>query len=248
MIHYITYIKDVIGNNYLGIKVDDQVVKPFLEKMKTDLGDKFDEFTSNQQKRDRGSYHMTVINVMDFNKLAKSIGHDKFLKQVSQLFTQQIDDIKMMGLGKASRNENTAYFVVCNSKKLDEIRKMYGLKEHDFHITLGFRHKDVFGVRKNQVFEPNKEFIDRIKSKFLEKENFNFVRNIGNFDENPELEIIPISISDDYLKVKVGDNILNIGLIDTKDGEKLWILNRYIDDKDEKRVPMTTIIEFLKEK
>ena len=83
MIHYITYIKDVIGNNYLGIKVDDQVVKPFLEKMKTDLGDKFDEFTSNQQKRDSGSYHMTVINVMDFNNLAKSIGHDKFLKQVS---------------------------------------------------------------------------------------------------------------------------------------------------------------------
>ena len=142
----------------------------------------------------------------------------------------------MMGLGKASRNENTAYFVVCNSKKLDEIRKMYGLKEHDFHITLGFKHKDVFGVRKNKVFEPNKEFIDRIKSKFLEKENFNFVRNIGNFDDNPELEIIPISISDDYLKVKVGDNILNIGLIDTKDGEKLWISNRYIDDKDEKRV------------
>lgn len=246
MIHYLTYIKDVIGNNYIGIKFNNQLVQPFLDELKSHLGDKYDEYTELQQKRDRGSYHMTIINVMDFNKLSKNIGHDKFLKEISELFKYQIDDIKMMGVGKAQRNENAAYFIVCRSEKLDAIRKRYGLKEHDFHITLGFKWKDVFGVRKNQVMDKKKEFLNKIKQEFIEKENFNFVRRIENFNENPDTEIIPVKISDSNLTIKVGDKILVIGLIETHKGEKLWITNRYIDENEMKRMPMTTIIEILK--
>jgi hypothetical protein len=57
----------------------------------------------------------------------------------------------MLGIGKAEAKGNTAYFVVCQSEKLDAIRTRFELPKHDFHITLGFNQKDVFGVPKNEI-------------------------------------------------------------------------------------------------
>ena len=34
MINFVTYVKDVIGNNYLGIKFDKGTIEPFLEQLK----------------------------------------------------------------------------------------------------------------------------------------------------------------------------------------------------------------------
>ena len=34
MIYYVTYLKDTIGNNYLGIKFNNEVINPFLDKLK----------------------------------------------------------------------------------------------------------------------------------------------------------------------------------------------------------------------
>jgi len=154
MIYYLTYIKDRIGNNYLGIKVPNGNVEPFLKELKDIIGESdYNEFTENQIKRDHGSYHMTVINVMDYNRLSKEMGMDKFINLLDNVFKYEIDDIKMMGVGTAERGGNRTYFIVCQSDKLDAIRNRYGLKQHDFHVTLGFKHRDVFGVRKNEVLK-----------------------------------------------------------------------------------------------
>ena len=32
MIYYVTYLKDTIGNNYIGIKFNNEVIDPFLDK------------------------------------------------------------------------------------------------------------------------------------------------------------------------------------------------------------------------
>ena len=70
MIYYAQFIKDSIGNNYIGIEISQNVVQPFLDQMKTLLSDKdFDEYTKNQQTRDNGKYQMILIKVMDFNRL-----------------------------------------------------------------------------------------------------------------------------------------------------------------------------------
>jgi len=42
MTYYITYLKDIQGSNYLGIKVPNDVVEPFLDDLKDILGDDFD--------------------------------------------------------------------------------------------------------------------------------------------------------------------------------------------------------------
>ena len=242
MIHYLTYLKDIIGNNYLGIKVNKTNIDPFIKEMESHLGEDFEEYVDNQQKRDRGSNHLTVINVRDYNKLSKEMCMSNFINSLEDIFKFPIDDLKMMGLGTAKKNENQTFFVVCKSDKLDAIRKRYDLPQHDFHITLGFKHKDVFGVRKNEVMAKKSQLIDKLKEGFLKKENFLFLKSIDNWDEDTQLDIIPIELNETTFKVKVGDKILGIGLIENK----LRVVYRFDEEKEETRIPTTELIKILK--
>jgi hypothetical protein len=240
MIYYITYIKDSLNQNYIGINIPNGVVQPFLNELKDLIGESdYEEFTSYQQKRDHGSYHMTVINVMDYNKLSKEIGMDKFINSLESIFKYELDDIRMLGLGTSERNGNRAYYIVCESDKLDAIRKRYNLPNHDFHITLGFRHKDVFGVSKNQVIKKKDKFLKLLEIEFYKNENWNFVKNIGNFDLDPKLELIPIQISETNIKIMCGDEYIHIGYLE--DGEKFWILSRYNVEEKLPRLSRTEI-------
>jgi hypothetical protein len=151
MTHYLTYLKDVIGNNYVGINVPTADVEPHLERLKEVLGEDYEIFTQNKMTRDRGHYHITVINVMDYNRLAKEMGMSNFLESLELIFKYPIEDLEMLGVGTASGKGNTTYFIVCQSDSLDAIRTRFNLPKYDFHVTLGFNKKDVFGVPKNKV-------------------------------------------------------------------------------------------------
>jgi hypothetical protein len=154
MLYYITHLRDVIGNNYLGLKIPIDIIQPFLDELKDILGEvDYNIFTENQIKRDGGHYHITVINVMDFNRLSKQLGMDKFVNSLDLIFKYPIDDLKLLGIGRVQKNENVAYFVVCDSDKLDAVRIRFELSKHDFHITLGFSHKDIFGVPKKEIIK-----------------------------------------------------------------------------------------------
>ena len=244
MTTHIQYIQDILGNNYLGIKFTISEVQTYLDQMKSVLSkEDFEIYTSNQEKRDRGQFHITVINVIDYNKLSKEMGIDKFVNSLENVLDLQVDDIKMLGLGKATKNENTSFFVVCQSEKLDLVRDMYNLPEQDFHITLGFKWKDVHGVRKNEIFKINSQFIKTLKSEFYKKENFNFVKSISNYDLSPDSDIIPISITDTHLKVQSGDYLMDIGLLENED--KLFIFTKYKKTSEMVRLPLTEIHRIL---
>jgi hypothetical protein len=152
MTHKLTYLKDAVGNNYVGINIPNEVVEPHLEKLKEILGEEdFEIFTQNQKTRDHGHYHITVINVMDCNRLSKEMGMANFVKSVELAFDYPVEDLELLGVGMASKNTNTAYFIVCSSDSLDAVRTRFNLPKQDFHVTLGFNTKDVFGVPKNVV-------------------------------------------------------------------------------------------------
>lgn len=247
MINYITYIKDTIGNNYIGIKFDKSTIDPFLNQLKDIIGDSdFEEFTTNQQNRDHGTYHMTVINVMDYNRLAKEMGIDKFINSLDKIFKYEIDDLKLLGIGTAERNGNRAYFIVAQSDKLDAVRDRYGLSNHDFHITLGFKHKDVFGVRKNEVIKKESKFLKLLKQEYYKSDNWNFIRKIGNFELDPKDEIVPVTLNDSFLKVKCDNHFLDIGWLE--DGEKFWIMTKYPIEQDLPRLSETEISKILNKK
>jgi hypothetical protein len=241
MKYNITHLKDTLGSNYLGIKIQDTQVHPFLEQLKDVLGDQYEEYTSNQKKRDSGGYHITVINVIDYNRLSKENGIDKFVNSLDAILKASIDDLKLMGLGRAQKGENTAYFIVCESELLDEVRKMYNLPEQDFHITLGFKHKDVHGVRKNELVKLNEPFLRKLKSAYYkEGETFEFVKGIKNFDMDFFKLIEPIQINDTTATFRCGDNdYFTIGLLDNQflitakwqDNEKKPILSDVVITK-----------------
>lgn len=244
MTYFLSYIRDITGNNYLGIKIEKALVDPFLNELKDILGSEYETYTNLQQQRDHGSYHITVINVMDYNKLGKQ-EIDQFINSLESVMKYPIDDLQMLGVGTAQKNENRAYFVVCRSEKLQAIRKRYDLPEQDFHITLAFKFKDVFGVRKNEVLEKKSKFIQLLGVEYLKKENFEFLRKIENWNENPDLEIIPISISESYLKIKVSDYLMDIGL--TEDNN-FRIFTRYKDEKNSSRMPTTELLSIITKK
>jgi len=247
MTHYITHLKDVIGNNYLGIKIPTEALQSYLNELKEVLGEEdYNLFTENQQRRDSGEYHITVINVADYNRICKEVGIDKFVSSLDAIFKYPIDDIKFMGIGTATRNENRAFFIVCNSDKLEAVRKRYELNEIDFHITLGFLHRDVFGVRKNELMKKKSKFLQLLAQEFYKKDSFNFVRKIENYNSDPKAEIIPLQITDTTLKVKVDGDFMDVTYME--DGEKFWIATKYSANKDLPRLPETEIAKILKNK
>lgn len=236
MIHYIQHIKDTLGNNYLGIKIYPETVSPFLNDLKEILGEEdYELYTDAQKKRDNGSHHITVVNVMDYNNTMKSIGVDDFVKRVGLLFKYGIDDLKLMGIGSAQKNENKAYFVVCKSDKLDAVRKSFNLPEHDFHITLGFKYRDVFGVRKNQLIEKDNKFIKLLSNSFYNYGNFNFIKDIENYNFNKDLEPKMVDVTKTLAKFTLDDNnSFEVGLVD----DKLRVVSSWV----EKLTPLSNTI------
>lgn len=245
MTYYVTYLKDSLGNNYLGIKVPNSTVTPFLNKLKEILGEtEYKDFIQNQISRDNGQYHITVINVSDYNRLLKKEGYKNFINSLNTVFEYEIDDLKMLGVGLAQRSTNRAYFVVVKSEKLDAIRKRYNLGEHDFHITLGFKDRDVFGVRKNKVLEIKSKFKQLLFQSFYKNENWNFIKKIDNFDFSDNDELIPVKITDNTIRFKVSRYYIDVGYIE----DKFWILSQFLIKEELPRIPQSEIIKILKEK
>lgn len=228
MTYYITHIKDFLGNYYLGIDIPVNIAKPFLNELEEILGDDYSKYTELQKNRDGDKYHITVINCMDYNRLSKEMGSDKFAHSLDLIFKYPIDDIKMLGVGKAQKNENTAYFIVCNSEKLTAVRNRYELRSQDFHTTIGFLYSDVFGVRKNEVMEKDNNFLKLLSNEYYKNENWNFVKDIKNFDLDRNSEIIPVEIKKNLVKIKCDGYFMDIIYLENS----FWIATKYSANKE----------------
>jgi Ni,Fe-hydrogenase III component G len=248
MEYFITHLKDSTGiNNYLGIDIPHDNVEPYLNELKEHLSDlDFEQYTKNQQLRDKGHYHITVINVMDYNRLMKDIGMDEFINSLDTILKYEIDDLKMYGVGTAEQAGNRSFFVVCQSDKLDAIRTRFDLPKQDFHITIGFKDKDVHGVRKNEVLKKGLKFLQLLKSNFYKYNNWEFVKEIRNFDLDKRADLIPIEITETSIKLRCGGHYLVVGYLE--DGQKFWILAKYPVDEDLPRLPETEIAKILNKK
>lgn len=248
MITYCQYLKDLFGNNFIGIKIYQPQVDPYLEKLKTILKEDFNEFTKNQLERDRGEYYIKVINNFEYDSLCQTEGMDKFINSLDSVFDFEIDDIRLIGLGKAEFGVNKSYFIIANSTKLEEIRNRYELPKTDFHVTLGFKWKDVENARKNQVISEKSNFIKLLSDEFYNHhETFEFIKNIDNFNGDSEQEVEPIKMTETSATFRLGKNLyFTVSLID----DSFRIVAEWTDTVD-KPILSTTIVkkklkEFLK--
>jgi hypothetical protein len=245
MVLYITHLKDVLQNNYLGIEIPVTMIQPYLNELKEILGeDDYNKFTEQQIKRDGGNYHITLINTIEFNRLSKQMGIDNFVNSLDPILKYPIDDLKLLGIGRSQKNENVAFFVVCQSDKLDAVRVRFELGDHDFHITLAFLWKDVFGVRKNELFKKEDKFLQLLRSEFYKNGNWNFIKKIKNFDLDSKSEIIPVKLTDTTMKFKCDGYYLDIGY--GEEGEELRIYTKYTIGEELPRMPEAEISRILK--
>lgn len=243
MIYYLGYLKDTIGYNYVGVNIYGDIVQPFIDKMSNYVDDP-EEYTINQINRDHGKNHITVINVSDYNKLSKEMGIDKFINSLESDFEYPIDDLKFMGLGSAERGSNKAFFIVVRSEKLKAIRDKYNLCEQDFHITIGFKWKDVFGVRKNEVLPETEPFLKLLKDEYYNNnESFEFIKEIENFDGDEDSDVEAIKIDKTSATFRIGKNrYYTVAFI----GDNLRISAQWEDNEEKPHMANTLINRKLK--
>ncbi len=145
----VVYLNDCIGQQYVGVKFTkdemDYILKLWFSVFHQEVDiSKIITCSNNHDERDGEYYHITLINVMEFNSIKKTTS----LENIEKIFLTIIDDITFKGIGKSIKKGNEAHFVVVNSIQLNSIREAFGLERRDLHITLGFDKKDVFGVSK----------------------------------------------------------------------------------------------------
>lgn len=231
----IQYIKDVLGNNYVGIDIYQHRIMPFLNELEEYVGDEkeYETLTSLQRLRDSGTWHITVINVFEYNALAKSLGMRNFLERLDAVMKMEFDDLIFEGIGKAERNGNTAYFVVCKSDFLASVRDSFGLNPTDFHCTLGFNRKDVHGVRKNEIITKKPKFLKIISNLYYKNnKSFNFLNDVKNL-KTQLVDIEIISIGETQLTVRSGTTCYGFGLVGEGKDEILYNVSQFPDDKKE---------------
>jgi hypothetical protein len=218
MLHYTQYLKDTLGSNFLGVKIFEPQIEPYMDRLKKILGEEFEKYKENKLVADKGEYFIEVISVFEYDNLVREKGMDEFINSLDSVFSYEIDDIRFLGLGRVQLNSNTSYFIIINSDKLSDIRQKYDLPVTDFHVTIGFKWKDVKGVRKNQILPEKSNFIKLLSDEFYKHdETFEFIKNIDNFTGDSELEINPIKIKETSATFRIGKNsYFTITLIDDK--------------------------------
>lgn len=145
----ITKLADSDGQEYLGAIVSRADLQPYLKQLKTILADDFDDFRANQAARDHQSFHVTLINPIEYQHVNKDLVQELLSSTKSVSFSSQLE-VTLLGLGKVEKAEQSTYFVVAQSHSGQLIRQRFLLKAKDFHVTLGFSPSDIYGVRKNK--------------------------------------------------------------------------------------------------
>lgn len=145
-------IKDRGGNDYLALNINNCVGEIFQQFLTNHISI---DCIQNQQIRDNGSFHITLINAMQYKKL---INENKF--DIVNSLNDQIFNLYNYGIGTVinDKSKDQAWFSVLENAYLDNFREKLNLNKQDFHITLGFKEKDVFSKPKNKstlIFKPN---------------------------------------------------------------------------------------------
>ncbi len=130
-------LQDNQGLKYIGGLVQTKDLSPYLAQMKKLIAADFNHYRDNQSSRDHGAFHMTLINPYEYQEIDQS-----------KIAIGETVTITLNGLGRVAKDNKEAYFVVVQSIQAQGHRQQLALAAKDFHITLGFKPEDVFGISK----------------------------------------------------------------------------------------------------
>jgi hypothetical protein len=243
MVKKLEILKDFLGNNFIGISYTENELADSINFTKDLLDESYDIFDSNRLKRDGDLYYLVAVDFMEYERLIVTLGSDKIADLGEQLNNIDVTDIKICGVGKATNNDNTAYYIIIASEFITQLRQDYNLVQTDLYITLGFNPNDVYATVKDisTLVENNSKFLKLLRKLFYNNENWNFLKDkVKNFDAE---SIKVINITSDYVFVESNRYINQIGLLDN--GE-LWVFCRYPNENDDRELTQVEIRDILK--
>ena len=132
----IVELKDNSGLVYLGGKVEKIQIAKYLDQLESLLGEDFKAYRANQSARDHHTFHLTLVNPFELREINGAGLEGKTI------------DVTLHGVGKAENEKSIAYYVVATSTQGQFLRQKHGLKQKDFHVTLGFKSTDVYNRGK----------------------------------------------------------------------------------------------------
>jgi len=143
----ISQLKDSQGNIYLGAIINKATLSLYLTQLEQYLLDDFTDYREHQAKRDHQLFHLTVVNPIEYKVINKNL-LNKVLDINSIQNNQTGINVTLLGLGSVKKNSKATYFIVAQSDDGQLIRQKLLLKNKDFHVTLGFKPSDIYGVSK----------------------------------------------------------------------------------------------------
>ncbi len=135
-------IQDSKGNEYLAIDVSKEYCSDYINFI---IEKGLIDEVANKNKRDSNKHHITLINAAQWGSLRKKGNISTIINE----FVGKEFEFLSYGIGHATKAENNSYFVILENKQLQLLRTSLSIGKQDFHITLGFKNKDVFGVPKD---------------------------------------------------------------------------------------------------
>eukprot|EP01120_Amphizonella_sp_Union-15-10_P001169 TRINITY_DN11223_c0_g1_i1.p1 TRINITY_DN11223_c0_g1~~TRINITY_DN11223_c0_g1_i1.p1 ORF type:complete len:132 (+),score=25.76 TRINITY_DN11223_c0_g1_i1:511-906(+) len=110
-----------------------------------------DHYVTKREKRDGNEFHITIINRGELESLGwgQNLDDYVFMKNIMTSVSEIPDNWTDEGVGSAAVAGQEAYFKVILWPAANQFRKSLGLPVADFHITVGFKEHDLFGVDKS---------------------------------------------------------------------------------------------------
>lgn len=142
----IKIIQDSVGQDYVAAEIEEKDINIYNQFLNNFIPN---NYFNNKKNRDNGKYHITIINSMSYGKLKKN--NHEILNEFLEKVLNKNFDFYTYGIGKAEKNNNEAYFVICENAEVMSLRDKLNISPQDFHITLAFNEKDVFQVPKNKT-------------------------------------------------------------------------------------------------
>ena len=66
-------------------------------------------------------------------------------------YNYEINDIQLLNIGTISKHNNITFYIVVKSQELNDLLIKENMKNKHFHITLGFKTKDLFHMPKDET-------------------------------------------------------------------------------------------------
>ena len=144
----LTKLSDNQGQVYLGGVVSRADLLPYLSQLKSHLKEKFEDYRANQAARDHQLFHMTLLSPNEYLLADKTMLATMFSSEGNNNVTPELT-ISLLGLGYVEKDDKSTFFVVAQSTDAQYIRQQLLLPNKDFHVTLGFKPSDIYGVKKD---------------------------------------------------------------------------------------------------